>query len=46
MKKILLFAIVAGGIVLGYYVYRAHVNGSQLQVDPKAAEEIEKAKRR
>jgi hypothetical protein len=45
MKWLLLFVIVAAVLEIAF-LYRSHVVGDRLQVDPHAAQEIEKAKRR
>ncbi len=46
MKGILLFVIAAAVLVSAFFLYRSHISGNRLQVDPHAREEIEKAKRR
>jgi hypothetical protein len=46
MKSKLLWLIVAVAIILGYALYLSRASKSRLDVDPHAAEEIEKAKRR
>jgi len=45
MKQKLLWLIVAAVLVLAFAIYRSRAVGS-LDVEPHAAEEIEKAKRR
>jgi hypothetical protein len=45
MKKILLSLIVAAVLVIGFVLYRSR-SGSNLNVTPDAAREIEKALRR
>jgi hypothetical protein len=46
MKTIMLWLVVVGILLIAFAVYRSHASRSRLQVDPQAAEEIEKAKRR
>ncbi len=46
MQKILLWLILAAAIVIAIVLYRSHTSSSRLNVEPHAAEEIEKAKRR
>lgn len=46
MKWLLLVLVVAAIFVVGFFLYRNHVSGNRLQVDPHARQEIEKAKRR
>jgi hypothetical protein len=46
MKSKLLWLIVAVAIILGYALYLFRPSKSRLEVDPRAAGEIEKAKRR
>ncbi len=45
MRRTLLWLIVAAALVIGFALYRSR-SGSTLNVEPHAAEEIEKAKRR
>jgi hypothetical protein len=45
MKRALLWLIVAAVLLIGFVLYRAR-SGSDLNVTPDAAREIEKAKRR
>jgi len=46
MKSKLLWLLVAIAIVLGCALYRYEASKNRLDIDPHAAEEIEKAKRR
>jgi hypothetical protein len=46
MKQGLLWLLIAGIIVLVYAFYPSRHSSSDLKVEPHAAEEIEKAKRR
>jgi hypothetical protein len=45
MNRTLLWLIVAAVLVIGFLLYRSR-SGSNLDVEPHAREEIEKAKRR
>jgi|HubBroStandDraft_6_1064221.scaffolds.fasta_scaffold5041401_1 hypothetical protein len=46
MKSKLLWLIVAGVIVLGCVLYWSRASKDRLEIDPHAADEIEKAKQR
>ena len=46
MKAILLSLFLAAALILGWVFYRSHASKDQLNVEPNAAREIEKAKRR
>ena len=46
MKHTILWLVLAGGIILAYVLYQSGRGGSKLEVEPHAAEEIEKAKGR
>jgi hypothetical protein len=45
MKSVLLWLILTAALVVGVLLYRSRAS-RQLNVEPRAAEEIEKAKRR
>jgi hypothetical protein len=45
VKRILLWLIVAA-LVIGFVLYLSRTSSNRLNIDPHAAEEIEKAKRR
>jgi hypothetical protein len=46
MKGIVIWLFIAAALVIGFAVYRSHTSKSRLNVEPHAAKEIEKAKRR
>ncbi len=46
MKKVIPWLIVIAVLLIGVLLYRYYESRNRLQVDPRAAEEIEKAKRR
>jgi hypothetical protein len=46
VKPILIWILVIGVLLVGFALYRFRGSGSGLNVEPQAAEEIEKAKRR
>jgi hypothetical protein len=46
LKAILLWTLAAALLILGIALYRLRLSERQLQVDPHAREEIEKAKER
>jgi hypothetical protein len=46
LKSKLVWLIAGAAILLGYALYLSQASKPRLQVDPHAAEEIEKAKRR
>jgi hypothetical protein len=45
VKQTILWLILAGVIILAYVVYQSQRSNNDLNVEPHAAEEIEKAKR-
>ena len=45
-NRILLGLAVAIVLWIAFVLYRSHLSGNRLNVEPNAAEEIEKAKRR
>ena len=45
MKQTTLWLILAGVLILAYAIYQSRRSGDDLNVEPHAAEEIEKAKR-
>jgi hypothetical protein len=46
LKRTTFWLFIAGGIILAYALYQFHRPRSDLNVEPHAAEEIEKAQRR
>ena len=46
MKQTTLWLIIAGIIILAYAIYQSRRVSTDLEVEPHAAEEIEKAKHR
>jgi hypothetical protein len=46
VRTILVWLILAAALVIAVLVYRSHASRSRFNVEPHAAEEIEKAKRR
>jgi len=46
MKQTTLWLIIAGVLILAYAIYQSRRVSNDLDVEPHAAEEIEKAKRR
>lgn len=46
MKRILLWVIVIGSVAILYLLYQSNRSTNRLNIDPHAAREIEKAKRR
>ena len=46
MKHTILWLIIAGGMILVYALYQSWLGGSKLEVEPHAADEIQKAKAR
>ena len=45
MKQTVLWLIIAGTMILAYALYQSRHSSSKLEVEPHAADEIEKAKR-
>jgi len=46
MRRVLIVAMVVCGLVIAYFAYRRWYAAKNLNVEPHAREEIEKAKRR
>ena len=46
MRKVLIAAVVVAILVIGFFVYRSCGTGKNLNVEPHARKEIEKAKGR